>query len=161
MSSLSEKKNKILNFKGAVTATCTPYDKNGAINPSMISSYASHLLKIGVTGVYVHGSTGEGLSLTKDEKLVLTKKWLEVLGGGNTLTIMNVSATCYLESIELAKNFEQIGVDAIAILPPIYYRPKNAADLVKYLKLIADAAPNTPLVYYHIPILTYVNCNKN
>lgn len=56
-----------------------------------------------------------------------------------------------------ARHAESQRVDSLLCLPDLYYKPKNAQQLVDYLKLIGEAAPNTPLLYYHIPSFTNVN----
>lgn len=56
-----------------------------------------------------------------------------------------------------AKHAECNKVDAILCLPELYFKPKTQEELVEYLKLVGDAAPNTPLLYYHIPAFTNVN----
>lgn len=57
--------------------------------------------------------------------------------------------------MELAKHAESLGVDAIAAIPPIYFRlPEHA--IAKYWNDISDAAPNTDFVIYNIPQLAGV-----
>lgn len=130
-----------------------------AINHSVIGPYASYLNKNGARGIYAHGTTGEGLSLTNDEKKKLTETWWNEIRSNypDWLGIFNVSATCITETIDQASYYDQLGVDAIAVLPPIFYRPANDGQLMKYLKTVSDAAPSTPLIYYHFPSITHVN----
>ncbi|KAK0072130.1 hypothetical protein PV326_000415, partial [Microctonus aethiopoides] len=59
--------------------------------------------------------------------------------------------------LELAKHAEQIKADSILCLPELYFKPTNSKQLKNYLKIVGEAAPNTPLLYYHIPRLTNVN----
>lgn len=42
-------------------------------------------------------------------------------------------------------------------MPELYFKPKTSEELIKYLSLVSKAAPNTPLLYYHIPSFTNVN----
>lgn len=102
---------------------------------------------------------GEGISMNNEEKKNLSKAWQSLLLKKyfKWLAIFNVSATCFEESIDQAKFCNKIGVDAIAILPPFYYRPANDDELIEYLKSIAMNAPNTPLIYYHFPEMTNVH----
>ena len=131
-----------------------------SIDHSIIGPYASYLNKIGVRGIYAHGTTGEGLSLTSEEKKRLTETWWQEIKFKypDWLGIFNISATCMRETIDQASYYDQLGVDAIAILPPFFYRPANDGQLVKYLKMVSEAAPSTPLIYYHFPTMTNVNC---
>lgn len=56
-----------------------------------------------------------------------------------------------------AKHAENIKADSILCLPELYFSPSTSDQLKDYLKLVSSAAPNTPLLYYHIPSLTNVN----
>lgn len=48
-------------------------------------------------------------------------------------------------------------MDSILCLPELYFKPTDTKNLMNYLKNVGEAAPNTPLLYYHIPMLTNVN----
>jgi len=121
----------------------------------VISNYVKYLVDNQVDGVYVIGTTGEGYNLTNDEKLSIAKAWRKAIDeqNANLLTVINVTSTCLKEALQLSKQVESLGYDAIAVLPPNYYKPNSVDDLVNYLKLFGKAAPNTPLLYYHIPLM--------
>ena len=59
---------KINKYEGLVAAPFTPMDKKGNLNPGMIPAYYSFLEKNGITGAFINGSTGEGVSMTQKEK---------------------------------------------------------------------------------------------
>jgi N-acetylneuraminate lyase len=131
------------------------------VNVSQISGYVKYLVDNKVDGVYVTGTTGEGYNLTNDEKLSIAKAWRKAIDEENTnlFAIINVTSTCIKEALQLSKQVESLGYDAIAVLPAIYYRPTCLNDMISYLKLFANAAPNTPLFYYHIPFMVgELNC---
>lgn len=128
------------------------------LDTSQIPAYANHLTSIGVKGVYILGTTGEGFSLTLMEKVRLVRSWAHTLDkqpeGQRLLAIVNVSSTVVHEALELASHVEELGLDGIALLPPIYYQYGSVNELVAYCKLIVDRVPTLPLLYYHIPFLT-------
>lgn len=62
-----------LKLDGLVAATYTPLDEDGAVNPSIIGPMVEHLLENGVEGLYVCGSTGEGMSLSSDERKLVAE----------------------------------------------------------------------------------------
>lgn len=131
------------------------------INPSVIPAYLKYLIEIGVTGAYIHGTTGEGVSLGHEEKKILTKGWMDARSSmtqsDNFMIIANVSSCVAHETLDHAKYCSELGVDAIAFLPPFYYRPATPDHLVKYIRMIASAAPVMPLIYYHFPEMTKVD----
>ena len=61
------------------------------------------------------------------------------------------SYSLYLLNVK-AKHAENLRVDSLLTLPEMYFRPSNGKELTIYLKLISDAAPKTPLLYYHTPV---------
>ncbi len=119
----------------------------------MIDKYVQYLKANEVKGVYVHGTTGEGFSLTNVEKLTLAKAYKEAIANHypEMLFIVTISSTSMKETQALAKDLEVLGVDALALLPSLYYKVSTPQELVTYVKLVADAAPKTPLLYYYIP----------
>ncbi|KAK8777131.1 hypothetical protein V5799_029527 [Amblyomma americanum] len=157
---------KIKNYSGFCAAPFTPFDSKGRININIIDEYVSLLQKQSVTGAFVNGSTGEGLSLTVAERKKLAERWVEASKGKLDLVIVHVTAASIVDTKELATHAEGLNVDAISILPPFYFRSPSNDHLVRYVEEVSKAAPNTPIIYYHIPAFTHVDgdishCMKN
>ena len=155
MSTLEAKKQKILNFVGPVAAVVTPFDADGNLNISQIVPYSKHLVRIGIKGVYIAGTTGEGYSLSFDERIALIEAWRYALDklpeSEKLLAIVNVSTTVVRDAYRLAAKVEELGFDGVALLPPIYYTVTKREQLIGYLTPILEQAPKTPFLYYHIP----------
>ena len=66
---------RILKLKGLIAAAFTPFTENGEMNYGMIPKMADSLSADGITGVYVCGSTGEGISCSVEERIQLMKAW--------------------------------------------------------------------------------------
>ena len=64
-----------MHLNGLIAAVVTPFDKNGNINPKIINKYTKFLKTQGVAGVLVNGTTGEGFSLTNDERKTMASAW--------------------------------------------------------------------------------------
>lgn len=58
------------------------------------------------------------------------------------------------------KHAESLNVDSILCLPELYSKPTTPQELIEYLEKVGKAAPKTPLLYYHIPMLTNVNSKQ-
>lgn len=142
-------------MKGIIAATYAPMHKNGLLNTDIIEDYCRFLISNGVSGAFVNGSTGDFVSLSTTERKELIAAWSQQRQKGFYL-INHVGHTNLNEAVELADHSAYM-VDATATLPPFYFRPKTLNDLVFYCKEIAQAAPNIPFYYYHIPVLTKVN----
>ena len=68
-------------LEGLIAATHTPFDADGRLDTSRVPAQADHLAATGVAGVFIGGSTGEGLSLSVDERRALAEAWAGVLDG--------------------------------------------------------------------------------
>nr|XP_056701183.1 N-acetylneuraminate lyase [Euleptes europaea] len=142
-------------LQGLVAATVTPMTQNGEINLSVIGQYVDYLIsEQGVKNVFVNGTTGEGLSLSVQERKWLAEEW--VAKGKDKLdhVIIHVGALSLPESKELAKHAAEIGADGIAVIAPFFFKQVNKDGLVAFLHDVAAEAPDVPFYYYHIPPLT-------
>lgn len=143
-------------FKGICAATFTPMKENCDVNVSVIPEYASHLAKNGIYGVYVNGTTGEGIySLTMEERMGITEAWIKEKSKVPT-QIIQVGGCTLRDAQKMAAHAEKLGATAIAMLPSMFVFPKNVDELVHWVSLVAASAPNTPILYYNIPVFTKV-----
>jgi len=149
--------NKI---EGLIAAPFTAFDENGELNLDLVPFYYESLKKNQVKGAFICGSTGEGVSLTFEEKVSVLKAWTGLTKDDQDFTlIMFLGGTNVKECKQLARIAEQQGADAISFTSPFYFKPANVKQLAKCCKEIASAAPNTAFYYYHIPVLTGGNFN--
>ena len=77
------------------------------------------------------------------------------------LVIFNIKQDCYNRKYVYcqASHAEKNGADSILCLPELFQKATTHPELIQYLQIVAKAAPNTPLLYYHIPRMTNVNIN--
>lgn len=141
-------------YKGIIPAFYACYDKNGEISPEGVRALTEFHIKKGVKGVYVNGSSGECIyQSVEDRKIVLEN--VMAAGKGKLTVIAHVGCNNTKDSVELAKHAESLGVDAIASIPPIYFRLPDYA-IADYWNAMSAAAPNTDFVIYNIPQLAGV-----
>jgi N-acetylneuraminate lyase len=149
---------KIVKYEGLVAAPFTPMDPKGDINPGMIPEYYSFLEANGVTGAFINGSTGEGPSLTQKEKQINASAWGECLRAGGNIRVINlVGGTSYQECIENALFSREIGLSAIAVLAPYYFKPADDTRLAEFVARVGESVAEMPVYFYHIPVLTGVS----
>jgi len=145
-------------FEGLIAAPFTPFDAKGELNLSVIPDYYRFLKSNGVTGAFICGSTGEGVSLTLAEKKIVAEAWAACSNHDKDFRVMMfLGGTCIADCIDLAKHAYEIGLYAVSFTAPFYFKPANAAMLAQSCKAIADQIPDMPFYYYHIPVLTGVN----
>lgn len=142
-------------LEGLIAAPFTPFDENGTLNLAQIPIYYQSLKLNKVKGGFICGSTGEGVSLTFQEKVDVLRAWTKLTKDDPDFTlIIFLGGTNIKECRELAKIAEEEGVDAISFTSPFYFKPANVEQLAKCCAEVAEAAPNTAFYYYHIPVLT-------
>jgi N-acetylneuraminate lyase len=137
-------------LEALIAAPLTGYNPDGSVNKDVIQKYAEMLQANGVTGVFVNGTTGEGLSLTVKERMVLSKRWVESAPEGFEV-IIHVGHTSQPISRSLAVHAAEIGADAIGEIGPVFYKPDTVEALVDYTAHTAAAVPDMPYYYYHMP----------
>lgn len=147
-----------LRLKGLVAATVTPMDAKGELNLEIVPQVVAHLVRSGIKGVYIAGSTGEGMSLTNEERMAVAEAYVRECRG-TMATFVQVGHNSLKDSAQLAAHAESIGVDAVSATPPGYFKPGCERGLVDAMLPIVEAAPKTRFYYYHIPALSGVKIN--
>ena len=145
----------IKKYEGIIPAFYACYNADGSVNATAVRELTRYYIEKGVQGLYVGGSSGECIYQSKEErKLVLENVMAEAKG---KLTIIaHIACNNTADSQELAAHAESLGVDAIASIPPIYFKlPPHA--IAKYWNDMSAAAPNTDFIIYNIPQLAGVS----
>ncbi|MEO1529433.1 MAG: dihydrodipicolinate synthase family protein [Planctomycetota bacterium] len=140
-------------LQGLVAATYTPFDDGGAFNPDMVKPLVERLLSEGVDGLYVCGSTGEGMSLSTTERKAVLESYVEA-SAGRVPVIAQVGHNSIAEARELSRHAQQSGADAVSATCPSYFKVDHAEQLIECMAELASAAGDLPFYYYHIPALT-------
>ena len=146
-------------YHGVIPAFYACYDENGNVSVERTKKLARHLVSKGVKGLYVGGSSGECIYLEKEERMLTLEAVMEEVKGECTI-IAHVACNNTEESAQLAAHAEKLGVDAIASIPPIYFRLPDYA-IAQYWNDISAAAPNTDFIIYNIPQLAGVALSVN
>ena len=141
-------------YRGVIPAFYACYGEDGSVSPERARKLARHLVDKGVRGLYVGGSSGECIYQEKEERMALLEAVMDEIRGECTV-IAHVACNNTNESCQLAAHAEKAGVDAIASIPPIYFRLPEYA-IADYWNEISAAAPNTDFIIYNIPQLAGV-----
>lgn len=142
-------------FSGLVAAPFTPMNAAGDVDPEMIPLLADNLKENGVAGAFINGSTGEGVSLTHEEKYIQMEAWAKEQTS-DFKVIALIATNSQREGREMIREAAQLGLFAAAILPPFYYKISTATQLADYCVGLSSEVPDLPLYYYHIPALSGV-----
>lgn len=109
-------------LSGLVAAVHTPFRPDGSLHLEVVEAQAAHLRAHGIDLAFVGGSTGEGHSLSLEERRALARRWVEVARGTALGVVVHVGANCLADSRALAAQAEELGAVAISALAPSYYR---------------------------------------
>ena len=149
----------IKKYEGIIPAFYACYDAEGKVSLDACKALTQYYIDKGVQGLYVGGSSGECIYQSKEERKAVLEAVMEVAKGKLTI-IAHIACNNTADSQELAAHAESLGVDAIASIPPIYFKlPPHA--IAKYWNDISAAAPNTDFIIYNIPQLAGVSLSTD
>jgi len=144
---------RLRKWEGLIAAPFTPFHKDCSLALESIPAQAHFLAHNGVSGSFICGTTGEGLSMTTAERIEVASAWRRCAPIGLRI-VVHVGHQSIGESCALAEHAQRIGVDAIASIAPSFFKPPGATELVAWCQEVAAAAPKLPFYYYHMPLMT-------
>lgn len=134
---------------GIFTPNLVPLDVQGDINESELRRYTDWLIERGVHGLYPNGSTGEFTRFTPEERRRIiaimadqTRGRVPILAGAAEANVRETIAAC--------EYYHGLGVRAVAIVSPYYYR-LSPASVYAYFRDIARHSP-VDITLYNIPM---------
>jgi N-acetylneuraminate lyase len=141
-------------LRGIYPALLTPMKSGGQIDFAELEKLVDWLFGQGVHGLYVGGTSGEGLLLEPSEREEIVALVVR-LSRGRGKVMVHVGAIGTAEAVQLAQHAERHGADAIAAVPPFAFG-RNLAGISAHYSAIAHSC-ELPLYLYNIPSLTAVN----
>jgi 4-hydroxy-tetrahydrodipicolinate synthase len=136
-------------LRGIFTPNIVPLDDHGDINEPELRRYVDWLIDRGVHGLYPNGSTGEFLRFTAEER----RRIIEIMvdqNRGRVPILAGAAEANTRETIKACEYYSRLGVRAVAIVAPFYYK-LSPAGVYAYFKEIADNSP-VDITLYNIPL---------
>jgi 4-hydroxy-tetrahydrodipicolinate synthase len=133
---------------GIITAALTPFADDGSVDEDGFVALVGHLLDNGSDGIVVAGTTGEGTTLTDEEKLRLFELAVSEFGDRGTI-VAGTGSNDTAHTVHLTERATEMGCDAVLCVTPYYNKP-NFRGLQAHYEAIA-AATDKPVVLYNIP----------
>ena len=137
-----------------ITAMVTPFDEKGAVDYEQAKCLANALLDSGSDGLVITGTTGEGPTLSSEEKIRLYAEVKEAIGSRGAV-IAGTTDNDTAKSIELSAEAEAVGVDALLLTVPAYNKPPQEG-LYQHFKAIAEST-SLPCLLYNVTSRTSLN----
>lgn len=147
-----------IEFKGVIPPIVTPLTEDYKLNEKALRKMINHLINNGIHGLFPAGTTGEFYGLTNEEYRELLEITLDeangrvpVYGGVNHITTRG--------AIKLAEIAQDVGVDALSILTPMFISPTQE-DVYRHYKNIAEST-DLPIILYNNKPKTGVDISPN
>ncbi len=137
-----------------ITAMVTPFDAEGNVDYDQAKRLAVALLDSGSDGLVITGTTGEGPALSMEEKARLYGEVKDAIGDRGAV-IAGTSDNNTNASLELSREAEQVGADALLLTVPAYNKPPQEG-LYQHFKALAECT-NLPGMLYNVPSRTSLN----
>ncbi|HBB26316.1 MAG TPA: 4-hydroxy-tetrahydrodipicolinate synthase [Bacteroidetes bacterium] len=137
-----------MNIRGLHTAIVTPFTMSGDVDLEAFVRLVDIQIAAGVDGIVVCGSTGEGATLTTQEKQLLWSTAAERAAGRAVITA-GTGTNDTRSTIELTRLAHSCGVDAVLLVTPYYNKP-TPAGLLAHFRAISEAS-DVPKIIYNVP----------
>lgn len=126
----------------------TPLLDRDTLDIEGLERLVEHILKGGVDGLFILGTTGEAPSLSYDLRRELIKRTCRTVAG-RVPVLVGITDTCFIESVNLSNYAADCGADAVVLAPP-YYFPVGQPELLEYLQHITESLA-LPVFLYNMP----------
>jgi 4-hydroxy-tetrahydrodipicolinate synthase len=137
-----------------LTATVTPFDGAGRVDPERYAELCTYLVDHGSDGVVVTGTTGEAPTLSDDERLELLRAALDAVGDRATV-LAGTGTYSTAHSVHLTERAHEAGAHGFLVVTPYYNKPPPRG-IVEHFKAVA-AASDRPVMVYNIPARVVLN----
>src|SRR3954447_5688743 len=137
-----------------LTAIVTPFRQDGSVDYESFRRLAQHLVANGTDGLVVTGTTGEGPTLSDEERLELYSAALEAVGD-HASVIAGTGTYATGHSVHLTDEATKLGVHGILVVTPYYNKPPQRG-IVAHFQAVA-AATDKPVIVYNIPGRSAIN----
>ena len=134
-------------FQGSYTALVTPF-KNGAVDEAALRALVNWQIEQGSNGLVPVGTTGESPTLSHDEHNKVVQ-WCVEEAKGRVPVIAGAGSNSTREAVDLAKQAEKDGADAVLVVTPYYNKPTQEG-MYQHFKAVNDAI-GIPIFIYNIP----------
>jgi dihydrodipicolinate synthase/N-acetylneuraminate lyase len=143
-------------LKGIVTPLVTPLldTTNTTIDPEGTRLVIEHVLKGGVSGIFLLGTTGEAPSLSGRAKREFVALCCQIVQK-RVPVLVGISDTSLPETIDMAAAAKEAGATAVVLTTPFYF-PLEQPDLLRYTRRVVQSIDNLPVLLYNMPALTKV-----
>jgi 4-hydroxy-tetrahydrodipicolinate synthase len=141
-------------LKGLGVAMVTPFTKSGEVDVKGLKALTEHIITGGADYLVVLGTTGESVTLNKEEKKLVIDTILASNNGRKPI-VLGIGGNNTTEVANQLSRLEAHGIDAILSVTPYYNKP-NQNGLYEHYKTLSEVS-KLPIILYNVPGRTSVN----
>lgn len=145
-------------FRGTGVAIVTPFKNDLSIDFSALGRVINHIIDGGINYIVALGTTGESVTLSKDEKKAVVSYVVETIDKRVPL-VVGIGGNNTQEIIDFVRQSELSGVDGILSVAPYYNKPGQRG-LFQHFKAFANSCP-LPVILYNVPGRTSCNISAD
>jgi 4-hydroxy-tetrahydrodipicolinate synthase len=145
-------------FRGTGVAIITPFKNDSSIDFAALGRVINHVISGGVNYIVTLGTTGESVTLTKDEKNAVVSYVVDTIDNRVPL-VVGIGGNNTQEVINCIRHSDLTGVDGILSVAPYYNKPGQKG-LFEHFKAIATCSP-LPVILYNVPSRTCSNISSD
>lgn len=140
------------NLSGIIAAIPTPLLENEDVDVKGLCRVIDYMIEQGVSGIFVLGSMGEGVSLLDAQKRIVVERACEYINGKVPL-LAGISDSSTRRTLEMGKTIQKLGADYLVTTTPYFYKYPAPESIIKYINSLAGALAK-PLIFYNCPGFT-------
>jgi 4-hydroxy-tetrahydrodipicolinate synthase len=141
-------------LKGVFPVLITPMTEDEKVDYEGLKSNIEHFISQGAAGIAVTGSTGEFVSLTKEERHKVVETTVEHVNG-RIPVVAGTAAETTADAIEYTQHAEKAGADASLLINSYYAHPKEN-EIYEHFKAVAESV-KFPIMIYNNPFVSGVD----
>ena len=142
-------------FRGTYTVLITPFTADGkSVDVPALKTLVNWQIEQGIHGLIPLGSTGEFLSMTREERQLVTETCVKT-AAGRVPVLIGTGAEWTDECVALSKEAQELGADGVMIIPP-YYSCPTEDELFEHYRRVGEAI-SVPIMVYNNPATANVD----
>ena len=141
-------------FRGTGVAIVTPFNSDKSVDYKSLEKLVNHLVGNGIDYLVVQGTTGESVTLTKEEKEE-TLAFIQKINNGRLPIVLGIVGNCTTTTADAFQSTDLTGVDAILSVSPYYNKPTQEG-IYQHYKVLAEVS-TLPIILYNVPGRTASN----
>ena len=134
-------------IKGVNPIAAVPFRADGELDETSFSNMLGHLAGTGIDGLTLFGIASEFPKLSDDERDRLATRFISDLAGSGVFRAMSVTDHSTELAVKRARRYQQMGADALMLLPPFFLKPSPQA-VANHINQVLEAVTIPVMVQY-------------